>query len=281
MSDTARITFIGAGNMASCIIGGLINNGYPAACLSASARSNTNLTPLAEELGIATSTDNSAFVQNSDVVILAVKPQNLQSVCEEIRTEFTSRSPLFISIAAGVACDSICSWLQQDVALVRCMPNTPAKVLAGASGLYANDKVDSTQKQLAQSILAAVGSVSWVEEEGMIDSVTAIAGSGPAYFFLFIEAMIDAGVAQGFDRATAETLAIQTAFGASKLAKESLQNGIDVVELRRRVTSPKGTTEQAILSFEHNNLRSTVQQAMDACRDRAQELAKLMAETKA
>ena len=263
-----NIAFIGAGNMASSIIAGLYADAYPVEHIYASAPSETDLARVSEQFNISTSTDNKTTAAKGDIVVLAVKPQIMQEVCEDIR-EVLSSDTLLISVAAGISCASLSQWLGQGLAIVRCMSNTATQVLQGASGLFANKHVSKQQKEEAQSVLAAVGTTCWLAEEKLIDVVTAVAGSGPAYFFLFIEAMIDAAVVQGMDRSMAEVFAIQTAFGAAKLAKES---DIDLVELRQRVTSPKGTTERAIHSFENNKLREIVAEAMDACRDRAQEL---------
>ena len=194
----------------------------------------------------------------------------MQDVCESL-ADHIKPDTLIISVAAGTTCSNIDQWLGGARAVVRCMPNTPALLQEGASGLYANHNASQANTSDAEQVLAAVGEVCWVQDEALMDSVTAVSGSGPAYFFLFIESMIAAGVEQGLPHKVAETLAIQTAVGAAKLAKES---DVDVAELRRRVTSPKGTTEQAILSFEENDLRGTVKKAMDACKLRGQDLAK-------
>ena len=220
-------------------------------------------------LNVNTSADNAAAA-SADVIILAVKPQVLEQVCTDLQPHL-SHNPLIISIAAGIDIPSLSHWLGSDVAIVRCMPNTPALVQTGASGLYANHHTSDNQKVLAAQILEAVGIVQWLDNEALIDPVTAVSGSGPAYYFLFMEAMIDAGVAQGLSRETATELTLQTALGAAKLAQSS---DVDVAELRRRVTSPNGTTEQAILSFEKDNLRQTVSRAMDACSDRSREMAR-------
>ncbi len=158
-------------------------------------------------------------------------------------------------------------------AIVRCMPNTPALLGCGASGLFGNSNVTPEQRSLAQSIMGAVGETRWVDSEQALDAITALSGSGPAYFFLFTEAMIDAGCALGLDRETATTLATQTALGAARMARES---DVDLVELRRRVTSPGGTTERAVQQFEEDGLRRLVGNAMDAAAERAAEMAREM-----
>lgn len=265
----ANITFIGAGNMASSIIGGLVNKGYPADRLTATDTYQPTLDKVAANFAIATTADNAAAAASAEVILLAVKPQVMEQVCTALRP-LLAHQPLIISIAAGIDIRSLDTWLGNDLAIVRCMPNTPALVQTGASGLYANDRTSDAQRALANDILAAVSVVEWVAEEDLLDAVTAVSGSGPAYFFLFMEAMIDAGVAQGLSRETATQLTLQTALGAAKLASNS---DVDVVELRRQVTSPNGTTEQAIRSFEANDLRTTVAKAMDVCAERSREMA--------
>ncbi len=269
ISNEPNIAFIGAGNMASSIISGLLNSGFSAKHIAASDPNQGSLDRLQSEYGITTTTDNLAIIHDADVVLLAVKPQVMNVVCENIRSAL-NKNVVVISIAAGITCTNLATWLGDDLALVRCMPNTPAQVGIGASGLYANDNVSDLQKKLTEKIICAVGITRWVETETLIDTVTAISGSSPAYFFLFIESMIDAAIKQGMDQQTARDLAIQTALGAAKLAQESED---DIVELRRKVTSPKGTTEQAIEVFEKQHLRDTVADAMQACVKRAQELA--------
>lgn len=264
----ANITFIGAGNMAASIIGGLVKKGYPATQITASDLLQDNLDKLQQDYGIVPQADNALAVANADVVVLAVKPQVLKTVAEGLKPHLKADS-LIISIAAGITIDSISQWIG-DLAIVRCMPNTPALVQTGASGLFANPRTNDNQKASADEILSAVGIVEWLDAESLLDPVTAVSGSGPAYYFLMMEAMIEAGVKQGLSREAATQLTLQTALGAAKLAQNS---DVDVAELRRRVTSPNGTTEQAILSFERDGLRETVDRAMQACTDRSIELA--------
>lgn len=266
----ANITFIGAGNMASSILGGLISQGYPTDRLTATDTYPPTLEQVAAKFAITTTADNAEAARSAEVILLAVKPQVMEQVCTALRPHL-AHQPLIISIAAGIDIHSLDTWLGNDLAIVRCMPNTPALVQTGASGLYANERTSAAQQAIANDILAAVSIVEWVAREDLLDAVTAVSGSGPAYFFLFMEAMIDAGVAQGLSRETATQLTLQTALGAAKLASNS---DVDVVELRRQVTSPNGTTEQAIRSFEASQLRTTVATAMDACADRSREMAR-------
>lgn len=267
MANTPSIAFIGGGNMARSIIGGLVANGFSGSDISVSDPYQSGLDALATDFSVATTSDNQMAIEGKSVVVLAVKPQALKSVCQDLDI---GKDTLVISIAAGITIDSMTQWLGGNAAIVRCMPNTPSLIQTGASGLYANSEVTEDQKQLADTILSAVGITTWLDSEAQIDPVTAVSGSGPAYFFLMMEAMIDAGVAQGLSVEAASQLTIQTALGAAKLAQSS---DVDVAELRRRVTSPNGTTEQAILTFEKEGLRSVVDKAMVACRDRSIELA--------
>ena len=268
-----HITFIGAGNMSTSIIGGLVTQGHDTHAITACDPNTDALTRLVTDFGINTESNNNDACQNADVIVLAVKPQILQAVAKDLYDMLQQRQnpPLIISIAAGITSQHLGQWLGQTLAIVRCMPNTPALIQQGASGLFANSHTSATQKQLTETLLKAVGVVSWVDNEDLIDSVTAVSGSGPAYFFLMMEAMIEAGIKQGLSQQTATTLTLQTALGAAKLAQSS---DVNVDELRRRVTSPGGTTEQAILSFEQDGLRNTVDKAMQACADRSVAMAK-------
>ena len=267
----STISFLGAGNMASSIIGGLLDNGIDPSRIVASDPNEESLGKLKQQYSISITTSNVQAVSSADVVVLAVKPQVLVAVCEEVAPAFPASS-LCISIAAGITTARISASLGQNRAIVRCMPNTPALVQQGASVLFANNQASETQKQLAEDMLTAVGTVNWITEEALMDAVTAVSGSGPAYIFLVIEAMTEAGVKLGLEKDVAATLAQQTAYGAALLAKESTD---DVAELRRKVTSPNGTTEQAILSFEKNKLRDIFMQAMTACAERSHELGNL------
>lgn len=267
-----KIAFIGAGNMAKAIIGGLIAEGFSPNDLSASGPRLETLEKVSAEHGISVSTDNAATAANADVIVLSVKPQMLKEVALGLAGSLAHK-PLIISLAAGITTESINTWLGGEQAIVRCMPNTPSQVRVGASGLFANAKVSDAQKSTTNAILGAVGIVQWVDDESLINPVTAVSGSGPAYFFLMMEAMIDAGVALGLNRESATELTLQTALGAAILAKQS---DVDVAELRRRVTSPKGTTEQAILSFENDEIRAIFARAMTACSNRAVELSEIL-----
>lgn len=266
----AAITFIGAGNMASSIIGGLMDSGHSAAALHAADPSPASLANLRKLGPINVHNDNAQACANADVIILAVKPQAMHAALASIATAIRARGALVISIAAGTTVASMENALGSGTAIVRCMPNTPALLGAGASGLYANAQVNAEQRALAANILGAVGLVQWVDEEPLLDAITALSGSGPAYFFLFMEAMINAGCAMGLSRDCATALTRQTGLGAARMALES---DVDLVELRRRVTSPGGTTERAVECFEHEGLRDLVAHAMTAAQQRATDMA--------
>lgn len=270
-----KIGFIGGGNMATALIGGLLAQGYSADSLAVSDPQATLLAQHAAN-GVQTFTDNQALMAFADIILLAVKPQVMQTVLSPLHASVQNKKPLIISIAAGIPIQALDTWLGGNVAIVRAMPNTPALVLKGAAGLYANVHVGPTQKQQAEKILGAVGVCVWLQEESLIDAVTAVSGSGPAYFFYVMEAMIKAGVALGLDEETARILTLQTALGAADMA---IHSDVDPAELRRRVTSPGGTTEQAILQFQAAQLPDIFHKAMQACANRGQTLAEELGKT--
>jgi pyrroline-5-carboxylate reductase len=268
--NNRQIAFIGAGNMANSLIRGLLAKDVAASHIHASDIDSDKLQSLQTECGIQTG-DTATVAAVADVIILAVKPQVMAQVCAALKPLIAKPDCLVISIAAGIPVASLAQWLGEERAIVRCMPNTPSLVGAGATGLYANANCNDDHKTLAGAIMSAVGIACWLQAEKDIDTVTALSGSGPAYYFLMIEAMEKAAVAMGLAPDVARQLSIQTALGAGKLAAAS-----DVApdELRRRVTSPGGTTEQALLSFANQGFESTVANAMLAAQHRAAELAK-------
>lgn len=270
MTDTT-IAFIGAGNMASSIMGGLINNGWPASRIIATGRTPEKLNRLQEQFGVTVTTDNHQAVAAADMVVLAVKPQGMQALLTDLSPSLDASRHLLVSVAAGISMASLEQWTSPEFAIVRSMPNTPALVQCGATGLYANRNTSEPQKQLTGTVFDAIGISEWVASEALIDAVIAVSGSGPAYYFLFMEAMTKAGTELGLDAKTAERLALQTALGSARMALES---DVGAAELRRRVTSPDGTTEQAINSFQQDNLEQTVHKAMHAAVKRAQEMAR-------
>lgn len=257
--------------MAASMLGGLIESGHPAERISAADPFPASLQRLREIAPIAVFQDNNAAVNGADIVILAVKPQVMAEAADSIAAAVQANGALVISIAAGVTLNSMQNRLGQQAAIVRCMPNTPALLGCGASGLFANDNCSPGQREFAEHVLAAVGITCWVDNEAELDAITALSGSGPAYFFLFIEAMIEAGTALGLNRDTATRLTLHTSLGAARMALES---DVDIIELRRRVTSPAGTTERAVQSFEQDGLRAIVARAMQAANERAAEMAR-------
>ncbi|TPG72543.1 pyrroline-5-carboxylate reductase [Pseudomonas arsenicoxydans] len=267
MSKT-RIAFIGAGNMAASLIGGLRAKGLDASQIRASDPGAETRAKVAAEHGIEVFADNADAIRDADVVVLAVKPQAMKTVCEAIRPSL-KQNQLVVSIAAGITCASMNNWLGAQP-IVRCMPNTPALLRQGVSGLYATAEVNADQRQQAQELLSAVGIALWLNEEQQLDAVTAVSGSGPAYFFLLIEAMTAAGVKLGLPADIAAQLTLQTALGAAHMAVAS---DVDAAELRRRVTSPAGTTEAAIKSFQAGGFEALVETALGAAAHRSAEMA--------
>ena len=266
--NTTRIAFIGAGNMAASLIGGLRAKGLETDQIRASDPGAETRAKVAAEHGIQVFADNAEAIAGVDVIVLAVKPQAMKAVCEALRPSLQPQQ-LVVSIAAGITCSSMNNWLGAQP-IVRCMPNTPALLRQGVSGLYATAQVSAQQRQQAEELLSAVGIALWLDQEQQLDAVTAVSGSGPAYFFLLIEAMTAAGEKLGLPRETAAQLTLQTALGAAHMAVSS---DVDAAELRRRVTSPAGTTEAAIKSFQAGGFEALVEKALGAAAHRSAEMA--------
>jgi pyrroline-5-carboxylate reductase len=266
----AKITFIGAGNMANSLAGGLIAKGYDASCITMSDVRDQQLQIVRSQLLVQTNRDNLTASRKADVIVLAVKPDAMSGVVAGLKTLILERKPLVISIAAGIPLNQLETWLGSEVALVRAMPNTPALVGAGATGLYANAAVSEMQKDLAKSILSAVGLALWVESDDQIDAVTAVSGSGPAYFFLVMEAMIEAGTQLGLPASITRQLVLQTALGSAQMA---ITSSGDPAQLRRQVTSPGGTTERAVGILQAKGLQEAFQAALEGACHRSKELA--------
>lgn len=271
--ENQTIAFIGGGNMARSLAGGLLNNGWHRDHLLIADPDSAARQTLEQALGIATTSNNIDAARQADIVVLAVKPQTLPSVARELADTLAKKLPLVISIAAGIRTSSLSHWLGKEVPLVRAMPNTAVLIGSGATGLYADKQVDSELRDVAETILRAAGIVVWVDNEDLMDVVTALSGSGPAYFFLVMEALENAAIKQGLSADTARLLTLETAYGAAKMA---LENSEEPARLRQRVTSPGGTTEKAIQSFEDNNIRAMFEQAVDAATRRSRELAELL-----
>ena len=268
MENKTVIGFIGAGNMAYALIKGLLSDGFEAKNINVSDANPELLEQRSSELGVTAQPDNVSLLNNSDIVVFAVKPQVLSVVCHELKNK-ASTNQLFVSIVAGIKSKDINRWLGGDFALVRTMPNTPALFQSGVTGLYANELVNDLQKKSVNLLLSAVGECFWVNEENLLDAITAISGSGPAYFFLMMQSMKQAAMALGLDEETADALSIKTSLGASIMATNS---GKDSRTLRAEVTSPNGTTQSAIETFQDQNFEGIVAAATRAAYDRAREL---------
>ena len=255
--------------MARSLIGGLIRNGTSPQSITV-AEPNADLRDaLARDFAVAVHAGNEEAAREADVLVLAVKPQVMKIVCAGLCALAQTRKPLVISIAAGIRIDQLERWLGGSVAVVRCMPNTPALIGAGATGLCANACTDAAQRVLAQSILGTAGLSLWIDDEAQMDTVTALSGSGPAYFFRLVEALEDAAVAQGLPRATARALATQTCLGAGRML---IEDDATPAELRQRVTSPGGTTQAALESFAASDLGQIVARAIAAATARGKEM---------
>ena len=272
--------FIGGGNMGRCLVGGLIGDGHPCERLRVSDPDPERLQVFGERFGVRTGSDNRSTIAGADVVILAVKPQVVRAVVEDVAETLRAQRPLVLSIVAGLSTRVLRKWIGSEgigsegigpeVPIVRAMPNTPALVRSGAAALYAEaGSVGRGHRDSAESILRAVGSTVWVEDEALMDTVTALSGSGPAYFFLLMELIERAGVSMGLTPESARLLTLQTAFGAAKMALES---ETPAAVLRAQVTSPGGTTEQAIKTFQDCGIESIVTRALRAAEARSREL---------
>lgn len=264
------IGFIGGGNMATSLLGGLISDNCPPGNIWVAEPDAARREELASRFGVNTTADNGELVTAVDVVVLAVKPQVLHEVCRGIAETTQAHQPLVLSVAAGIRIGDIDRWLGGNCAIVRTMPNTPALVQSGATALFANERVSAEQRELAESIMRAVGLTLWLAQESQMDAVTALSGSGPAYFFLIIELLQQTGAKLGLPEESARLLAMQTAFGAAKMALESPDES---TTLRARVTSPGGTTERAIGILEQGGIRELFEKALSGARERAGELA--------
>ena len=269
----SKIAFIGGGNMARSLIGGLVATGMSNKDISVSEPKADLREKLTKDFGVNALEENASAVMGANVIVLAVKPQILQEVVIPLGNSIAETRPLLISVAAGVTSSSIERWVGGDPALIRVMPNTPALIGAGISALYANSNVSDDQRALAEKIMAAVGKTIWIKEETLMDAVTAVSGSGPAYFFYVMQAIHDAAVREGLDTETARLLSLETALGAARLAVESTE---DPGSLQTQVTSPGGTTEAAINVLKNSGVRDALQKAVSAARARGGELAKLL-----
>lgn len=263
------VAFIGGGNMARALIGGMVRGGAAARDIHVSEPYAPNREGLTAEFGVRVSEDNAAAASQGDVWVLATKPQVLRGVCEALAPLAQERRPLVVSIAAGITSAQLDRWLGGGIAVVRTMPNTPALLGAGVTGLYATAATTATQKALADALLKPAGETVWIADEALMDAVTAASGSGPAYVFLLAEAMQAAAEAEGLPPDAARTLVVETIAGAARMLKES---GETATTLRQRVTSPNGTTQAALDAFAAGGFTPLVAAAVHAARIRGAEL---------
>ena len=270
MNDIRKLAFIGGGSMASALVGGLVRQGMDPARITVADPRAELLNGLAADFGVLTTTDNAVAVADADVVVLAVKPQQMREVAVHLSPYLTRSPPLVVSIAAGISHATLSRWIGAHVPAVRTMPNRPALDGAGATGLYAPESVGVAHRALAHRIMAAVGTAVWVTHESQMDTVTALSGSGPAYFFLFMEALEAAAVERGLPNDVARQLTLATAYGSARMARESVAS---LSVLREQVTSTGGTTAAALAVLDAAGLRAMVALAVGAAARRSAELA--------
>lgn len=266
-----KVAFIGAGNMNGAIIGGLVDNGVAPKSIMVTNPSPEKREALTKQYNILNTSNNIKAVEFADIVILGVKPHIIVDVCENIAKQINIDNKCFVSVAAGCLLQNIQHALKNNTAIVRAMPNTPAQVGLGMTGIYANKYVTEEQKLAVEKIMACTGQYIWLANESAIDKVTAISGSGPAYFFLFMEAMEQQAKALGFSAQESRLLVQQTAFGATSMVVNNPE--LEIAQLRTNVTSKGGTTQAALLQFTDGKLPELVATAMNAALNRAKELA--------
>jgi len=268
--NNVRISFIGCGNMGRSLIGGILANGYSRDLICGADPDPVQRDKVGNLFGIRTYADNHQAVANANVIVLAVKPQVMAATMQAMAAELSGRQPLIISIAAGIRLSAISDWLQEELPIIRAMPNTPALIQAGATALFANDRVSQSHRETAETIMRSVGTAVWVDHESLMDTVTALSGSGPAYFFLIMEILENAAIDMGLQPDQARLLTLETALGAAKMAMESEQ---DAGVLRKQVTSPGGTTEAALAILEQGNIAELFRNALLAAQQRSVSLA--------
>ncbi|RYZ71837.1 MAG: pyrroline-5-carboxylate reductase [Lysobacteraceae bacterium] len=269
MQASPDIAFIGGGNMARSLIGGLIARGTLPARIRVAEPVEALREALAADFGVSVFDDAPAAVADAGLWLLAVKPQVMRQVCEDLAATGQAQRALTVSIAAGITTAQLQRWLGGGTAVVRAMPNTPALLGAGVTGLFASPQVDAEGRRLATELLSAAGQTVWIEDEARMDAVTAVSGSGPAYVFLLAEAMQAAARAEGLQPEAASILVTQTLLGAARMLAES---GEAPAELRRRVTSPNGTTQAAIEAFQAGGFEALVAAAIHAASERGRAL---------
>ena len=271
MNTATRLAFIGGGNMGRALVGALLRRGQAARDIAIGEAYESTRASLQRDFpGVRVGADNLAALEGARLVVLAVKPQEMGAVVTALRPVLQRARPVVLSIAAGLTVADLAGWCGPGVPVVRAMPNRPALVGAGATGLYAGADVDAAARALAEDVMRAAGAVAWVDEESQMDAVTAVSGSGPAYFFLLAEALAEAGVAEGLPPAAARQLAVATLHGAGLMAG---QGDGDLARMRAEVTSRGGTTEAALRSLQDAGFHATVAAAVAAAAHRARELA--------
>lgn len=261
-----RIRFVGAGNMAASLIGGLIAKGLTASQITASDPGANQRDHIEQQFQVQTYGDNNAHFGMPDVVVVAVKPQIMNQVLSDVKSSLAGVNPLIISVAAGITTSQMSLWTNPNHAIVRAMPNTPALIGQGAIGMFANEHVTAEQKQQTEQIMDAVGTSIWVEQEQHIDAVTALSGSGPAYFFMFMEHLQAAAQKVGLSPEQAALLTKKTAVGAALLAERSPES---LATLKDRVTSPNGTTHAALETFQQQKIDAVIDDAVNAAFERS------------
>jgi pyrroline-5-carboxylate reductase len=273
MSDAHHPTigFIGAGNMAHCLINGLVADEYPASQIWASDPNNEQLDFLNHQFHVHTTKENETVVSHADILVLAIKPQVMKEVIQPLAPSIQKKKSLVISIAAGVSETALSQWLGSNTAIVRCMPNVAAFVGSAATGMFANKNVSPLQRDLAETILRSVGITLWVNDEKLIDTIAALSGSGPAYFFSVMETLEKTAIKLGLEEEDAHLLTLQTALGAARLAMSTNET---TSELRERVTSKGGITEKALAVLATHHTHDAFAKALEAAYDRSIEMSK-------
>ncbi|EKE83724.1 pyrroline-5-carboxylate reductase [Idiomarina xiamenensis] len=273
MTDIRKIAFIGAGNMTQSIVGGMVSSGYPAEQIFVSNPSSAKLEKMQSTLSVNTSQDNAEIAQQADVIVLAVKPQLMKDVCAALQASVDNLSEkLIITIAAGIRMPKYRQYLNDDIRIIRVMPNTPSLVSKGMSGLVADERVDDADKAYITEVFDGVGETLWVSDEDQLDILGAVAGSGPAYFFEFMAGLQKAAVSLGFDTAKAREMVQQTCLGAAEMAKAS---ELELAELRAQVTSKGGSTAKGVEAYQNADLDGISETAVKAAVKRNQEMAEL------
>jgi pyrroline-5-carboxylate reductase len=272
MDKDTTIGFIGAGHMTLSLVSGLVESGIKPNQIWVSDRNESKLKALSTQFGVNTESTNQAIAKAVRVLVLSVKPKDMQAVCLELQSLVQERMPLIISLAAGILTSQLARWLGANTAIVRAMPNTPALLRVGATGLYANTRSSEEQKNLAESLMRAVGVTVWVNHEHDMDIITALSGSGPAYFLLMMEWLQKGAEELGLSTNAARLLTLQTSLGAARMAMES---DISLEELRKRIATPGGTTEAALKTLEAGGFRTLLKKTLEAAKTRSEEISHL------